>query len=186
MPAKEDGSSKQTVEDCTPLAKVRGSATSAAMRRKLLIALFVLLVFVIAFVLWPAPRYTLSRVDPTLRGLATPYQSVNLVDWSDGSIGIRILDKDGKQLKLALPVSLVAGKPTYRHLFLGAERSTDPGATEVAFSEDTRQMLFATLEEYRRFSDSTDLILLRFRGDPIDSARFYGGAVAHGVKSKIE
>ena len=88
-----------------------------------------------------SPRYDLTRVDPQLRSLTMPFQSVNLVNWSDGSIGMRILDRSGHQLRLALPASSPSGKFTYRQLFVNAERSDDPGAVEVAFSDDTRRLL---------------------------------------------
>jgi hypothetical protein len=152
------------------------------MRNKLVIALLTLAVGVAAVVFWKSPNYSLSGVDPTLQGLAMPYQSVNLVNWSDGSIGIRILDRDGRQLKLALPVSASPGKSSYSRLFVGSEHSTYPGAVEVAFSADTRHLLITTMEKYRRFSDSTDVVLLRFRGSPQDYARWYGKNILHAIK----
>ena len=152
------------------------------MRKKLFITLLIFIVAGASVCLWPSPRYSLAGVDPTLRALAMPYQSVNLVNWSDRSIGISILDQDGHQLKLALPVSSAAAKPSYDHLFVGAERSSDPGAVEVTFSQDTRRLLLVTMEKYRRFSDSTDVILIRFRGKPKDYARWYWKNLVHFVK----
>ena len=143
------------------------------MRKKLTISGIVLAMTIALVFLWPSPDYNLAAVEPTLRGLAMPYQSVNLVNWSDGSVGIRILDREGHQLKLALPVSSTSGQTSYDRLFVGAERSSDPGAVEVEFSEDTRRLLPVTMEKYRGFSDSTDVILIRFRGQPKDYARWY-------------
>jgi hypothetical protein len=152
------------------------------MRKRLLVVSLILAVGVAAIVFCQSPSYNLKGVEPTLRGLTMPYQSVNLVNWSDGSIGIRILDREGRQLKLALPVSASAGKSSYSRLFVGAEHSSHAGAVEVALSADTRRLLITTMEKYRRFSDSTDVVLLRFRGSPQDFARWYGKNILHAIK----
>jgi hypothetical protein len=154
------------------------------MRKKLLVVSLILAVGVAAIVFWQSPSYSLSGVEPTLRGLAMPYQSVN-VSPSVSGIGIRILDRDGRQLKLALPVSASAGKSSYLRLFVGAENSTDAGAVEVAFSADTRRLLIITLEKYRRFSDGTDFVLLQLRGSPQDYARWYGKNIGYVLVSTI-
>jgi hypothetical protein len=148
---------------------------------KVLIGGLVLLVVILTILQIP-PRYNLTGVDPTLRGFAMPYQSVNLVNGSDGSIGIRILDRDGRQLKLALPVSSAPNKLNYHRLFVGADRSDNPSAVEAPFSEDTRGLLVATMEGYRKFSDSTDITLLRFRGSFGDKVRWYSKNVLHIIK----
>jgi hypothetical protein len=141
------------------------------MRKKLVIALFLLAILVAALLLWPTAGYDISRVHPSLRELATPYQSVSTGYYLDGgSIGITIVDRDAHKLDLALPVSSKGGR-SYPQLFIGATHSSKTGAVEVAFSDDTRRMLISVIEHHQTAGDSSDIALVGLRGAPRDYAR---------------
>ena len=128
----------------------------------------------IAVFCWPTPDYDLERVHPSLRSLARPYRSVETGYYLDGgSIGITIVDAKGQVLELALPVEDGSWYPAgwYPQLFIGATTENSPGAVEVDFSEDTRAMLFAIIEEYDSSADDSLAALIAFRASPRDLAR---------------
>ena len=148
------------------------------MRKKLVIAVSLLTILVAVVLLWPTAGYDISRVPPSLRELATPYQSVSTGYYLDGgSIGITIVDRDARRLELALPVSSEGGR-TYPQLFIGATHSSKTGAVEVAFSADTRRMLISAIEHHQTAGDSSDIALVALRGAPRDYARIGSRAVA--------
>jgi len=75
------------------------------MRKTLLISLVFFAILAVAVLSWPTAGYDLNRVHPSLRQLATPYQTVGTSYFLDGgSIGVAIVDRDGRRLLLALPV----------------------------------------------------------------------------------
>src|SRR5882672_6767169 len=100
------------------------------MRKKVVIVICLLAVVVTALLLWPTAGYEISRVHPGLRELAAPYQSVWTGEYMDGgSIGITIVDRDGRKLQLALPLSSESRR-SYSQLFVGATHSSKTGAVE--------------------------------------------------------
>jgi hypothetical protein len=146
------------------------------MRKTLIISLVIVAILAVAAVLWPTATYDRSRVHPSLRELATPYQSVSTGYYLDGgSIGVVIVDRDGRRLLLALPVSYEGGRK-YRKLFIGATHTSKTGAVEVAFSEDTRRMLISVMEEHRSSPGDSDSALVSLRGAPRDHARLWSHA----------
>jgi len=146
------------------------------MLKKLLISISLLVIVVAALVLWPTAGYDITQVHPSLRELATPYQSVNTGYYLDGgSIGITIIDRDARRLELALPVSSERGR-SYPKLFIGATHSSKTGAVEVAFSEDSRRMLISVIEHHRTSTDSSEIALVSLRGSPCDYAHICGHA----------
>src|SRR6185503_13602782 len=103
---------------------------SHVMRKKIIIAVSLLAVFVATVLLWPTAGYDIDRVHPSLRELATPYRSVGTGYYLDGgSLGIAIVDRDGRKLELALPVSAAHGR-SYPQLFIGATHTSKTGAVE--------------------------------------------------------
>src|SRR4030095_1055303 len=91
------------------------------------------------FLLFGGPSYDPNRVEPRLGALAMPYQSVNvgINGPFGGEVWLRSLDRDGHQLRMALPASFQAGttKTVYTRLVLGSERSGDTNAVEVSLSD---------------------------------------------------
>jgi len=143
------------------------------MRKTLILSLVFFAIVVVAALLWPTASYDLNRVHPSLRQLATPYQSVSTSDYLDGgSIGVVIVDRDGRRLLLALPVSYQDGRK-YPRLFMGATHTSKTGAVEVAFSEDTRRMLISVIERHGSSAGDSDIALLSLRGAPRDHARLW-------------
>jgi hypothetical protein len=143
------------------------------MRKTLIISLVFFAILAVAAILWPTASYDLNRVHPSLRQLATPYQTVRTSDYLDGgSIGVVIVDRDGRRLLLALPVSYEDGRK-YPRLFVGATHTSKTGAVEVAFSEDTRRMLISVIERHGSSTGDSDIALLSLRGAPRDHARLW-------------
>jgi hypothetical protein len=146
------------------------------MRKTILLSLVFFAILAVACLLWPTASYDLNRVHPSLRQLATPYQSVGTGFFLDGgSIGVVIVDRDGRRLLLALPVSYQDGRK-YPRLFVGATHTSKTGAVEVAFSDDTRRMLISVIEDHRSSPGDSDIALLSLRGAPRDHARLWSHA----------
>ena len=153
------------------------------MRKKFTIVVCVLVLILAAVLLWPTAGYDIVRVHRSLRELKTPYQSVTTGFYLDGgSIGITIVDRDSRRLELALPVSAEHGK-SYPRLFAGAKHISKTGAVEIAFSDDTRQMLISVLEQYGRPTDGSDIALVELRGWPRDYARIGSRAASRYCQS---
>jgi hypothetical protein len=143
------------------------------MRKTLIVSIVCFAILAVAALLWPTASYDLNRVHPSLRQLATPYQSVGTGYYLDGgSIAVVIVDRDGRRLLLALPVSYESGRK-YPQLFMGATHTSKTGAVEVAFSEDTRRMLISVMEDHRLSPGDNDLALVSLRGAPRDHARLW-------------
>jgi hypothetical protein len=155
------------------------------MRRKLIIVVCLLAVLLTAALLWPTAGYDISRVLPQLRELSAPYQSVSTGYYLDGgSVGITIIDRDARTLELALPVS-ADGDSRYPRLFIGASHASETNALEVAFTEDTRRMLIAIVEEHRSPTDDSDIALAALRGALRDYTRLGGRAAANFCESLV-
>ena len=153
------------------------------MQKKLIIIVCGLVLALVAVLLWPRADYDIARVHPSLRELTTPYQFVSTgYDLDGGSIGITIVDRDSRRLELALPVSAEHGK-SYPRLFAGAKHISKTGAVEIAFSDDTRQMLISVLEQHGQPTDSSDIALVELRGWPRDYARIGSRAAARYCQS---
>jgi hypothetical protein len=175
--ATETGSLGLSMEtaDVTGASGLRASPDvrrrSHVMRKKVVISVSLLTILVAAALLWPTAGYDISRVHPSLYELATPYQSVSTSYYLDGgSIGITIIDRDARRLELALPVSSGRSR-RYPNLFIGATHSSETGAVEVEFSEDTRRMLISVIERHGTAAGSSDIALVSLRGSPRDYAR---------------
>jgi len=146
------------------------------MRKTLIISLVFFATVAVTSLMWPTASYDLNRVHPSLRQLATPYQTVGTSYFLDGgSIGVVIVDRDGRRLLLALPVSYQDGRK-YPQLFIGATHTSKTGAVEVAFSQDTRRMLISVIERHRSSADLSDSALVSLRGAPRDHARLWSHA----------
>src|SRR5258706_9701796 len=129
------------------------------MRKTLIIVVCILVLALVTVLLWPTAGYDIARVHPSLRELTPPYQSVSTGYYLDGgSIGITIVDRDSRRLELALPVSAEHGK-SYPRLFIGAKHISKTGAVEIAFSDDTRQMLISVVVQNGRPMVSCDCAL---------------------------
>ena len=156
------------------------------MRKKLVFSVSVLVFALVVVLVWPTAGYDINRVNPSLRELATPYQSVDANCYLDGgSISVVIVDRDSRKLELALPVSAEHGR-SFPRLFIGAKHMSKTGAVEVAFSEDTRRMLISAIEQHRQPTNYNDLMLVYLRGSPRDHARVFGSIAVRICQSLVK
>ena len=143
------------------------------MRKKRAIALGVGLFVITCLGFWffrPSPAYDLTRVEPRLRSLQTPYRSVTTGYYMDGgSIGIEIVDGTGQREQFAIPAHL-GDTNRYGRVFVGAMHDRKPGATEVADSENTKRMLIQILAATSGRSPHDDYCLMALRRRPSDYA----------------
>src|SRR5262245_49951689 len=118
-----------------------GGAFTLSRKANFFFALFAVLVCIAAWLLQALPSYDIKRVEPRLLALETPYQSVTTsFFWDGGSMGIEIVDRNGKHEMFAIPSHL--GEPEhYTKVFVGAIYDRRPNAVEVSDPEDTKRML---------------------------------------------
>jgi hypothetical protein len=108
----------------------------------LILLLFNLAAFVSLAIWLFVPSYDLNNVNPSLRALQRPYQSV-IVDYylDGGSIGLFITDKTGKSASFGLRVTTENDKDVYKTLFIGDPRKTNNPGTNVALTPTQRNLL---------------------------------------------
>jgi len=146
-------------------------------KRLILIVSGVVLLALIVLWIWPFSPYDLSKVHPSIQSLKQPYQKVFASYYLDGgSVGLKITDKDGQVLQLALPVS---DGPAYQRLYFGATHASDTNAVEVVFTEDTKRCLIDIIERHAEGMDR-DVALIALRGAPRD----YIGGLSRAVFRK--
>jgi len=134
------------------------------------------LVAIVIAALWffrPSPSYDLSRVEPRLRALQQPYQTVKTAYYMDGgSIGIEIVDRDGRMEQFAIP-SHLGDTNRYTKVFVGAMHDRKPGAVEVSDSEQTKHMLVYILASKSNRTPDEDYYLFCLRRSPADFVHCY-------------
>jgi hypothetical protein len=121
----------------------------------------------------PVPSYDIQRVDSRLRSLQRPYRNVNTAYYMDGgSIGIEIVDRDGRLEQFAIP-SHLGETNRYTKVFVGAMHDRKPGAVEVSDSEQTKNMLVCILAAKSNRTPDEDYYLFCLRGSPADFVHCY-------------
>ncbi len=137
--------------------------------KKICLGLGVLCAAAVLFVVFqPGPSYDPSRVDSRLLALEPPYQSVRTAFWTDGgSVGIEIIDRDGKREQFAIPARL-GETNRYSKVFVGALYDRKPGAIEIAEPEHTRRMLICIVRDYPHRTADHDFCLMALRRYPKD------------------
>jgi hypothetical protein len=119
------------------------------------------------------PSYDPDGVDPRLSTLQQPYRQVKTYHWMDGgTIGIKIVDRDGRQELFAIRNKLGDSDP-YTRVFAGALNDSLPNAIEVCDPEHTRRMLTRVLSDYPDRTPWDDVNLAALRGFPKDWVRAY-------------
>ena len=143
------------------------------MHRKRSIVIWAGLFPVACFAFWsfrPSPSYDLARVEPRLRSLQQPYQSVATSYYTDGgSVGIEIVDREGRREQFAIPAHL-GDTNRYMRVFVGAMYDRKPGTIEVADSEHTKRMLIHVLAAMPHRTPHDDFCLMSLRRRPSDFA----------------
>lgn len=118
-----------------------------------------------------APRYDIQRVDPRLRALHQPYRSVKTAYYTDGgSVGIEIVDRDGRSEQFAIP-SHLGETNRYTRVFVGAMHDRGPSAAEILEPEDTKRMLICVLQDYPNRTAWDDYALMVLQRRPVDYVR---------------
>ena len=142
------------------------------MRKKVIIICCLIAVTVLAFWFFrSAPSYDIQRVDSRLRALQQPYRSVKTGYYMDGgSIGIEIVDRDGRMEQFAIP-SHLGDTNRYTKVFVGAMHDRKPGAIEITEPEHTKRMLVCILQDYPNRTAWDDFALMALRRHPVDFAR---------------
>jgi len=120
------------------------------MKKIIFLSGVVLIVAGVLFIVFqPVPKYDIQQVHPRLRILQQPFQSVKaFFFWDGGSIGIEIVDRDGRREEFAIP-SHLGENDHYTKVFVGAIYDQKSGAVEIAQPEQTKRMLICILRDYR-------------------------------------
>lgn len=87
-----------------------------------------------------------------------------------GSVGIVIVDREGRTEQFALPAHLGDPNP-YSKVFIGAMHDRKPGAVEIVNPEHTKRMLVCILQDCSNRTVGDDLSLMVLRRRPVDYAR---------------
>jgi len=142
------------------------------MRKKVIIICCLIAVAVLAFWFFrPASSYDIQRVDSRLRALQQPYRSVKTGYYMDGgSIGIEIVDRDGRMEQFAIP-SHLGDTNRYTKVFVGAMHDRKPGAVEIIEPEHTKRMLVCILQDYPNRTAWDDFALTALGRRPVDFVR---------------
>jgi hypothetical protein len=110
------------------------------------------------------PTYDSQKVHPRLRTLQQPYKTVKTYYFMDGgSIGIRIIDRDGHQEDFAI-LALLGQPNPYTRVLVGGLHYRVPGAVELSEPEHTRRMLICILRDYPNRTPWDDANLASLRG----------------------
>jgi hypothetical protein len=147
-------------------------ATGPKIRQAWKLLLAITIVSLAFWIFFPSPHYDITRVEPRLLSLATPYQSISAgysLDYR-GVVNIRITDRDGRQESFA-----ISTRPDESNLdlkvFVGAPHDRLSGAVEVADPLHTRRMLTEILASSQNRTMDEDYTLVLLRGRPLDHFR---------------
>jgi len=155
-----------------PPDKIKQSSRIPMLHKKAI--LLGVLVLIAAMALWcvrPTPTYDIAQVHSRLRALQQPYQSVKTGYYADGgSIGIEIVDRDGRREQFAIPAHL-GDTNRYTKVYVGALHDRKPEAIEIVQPEHTRRMLVCILHDNPKRTAWDDYCLMALRGSPVDYAR---------------
>ena len=128
---------------------------------------------VVFWIFRPSPSFDINRIEPRLRTLQQPYQSIKTAYYLDGgSIGIEIVDRDGKTEQFAIPANELE-KKRYARVFVGAMYANGPSAVAVSDSEQTKRMLIWVLASMPHRTTYDDLCLMHLRHRPSDDVHCF-------------
>ncbi|HHU16151.1 MAG: hypothetical protein ACOX7Q_13410 [Kiritimatiellia bacterium] len=137
------------------------------------ITLGVLFVSSVLWIFRPYEKADLRRVEPKLRALETPYREVKAFSFGDGgSMGLEIIDRNGKALVFCLPAPMDEPTLRYNKLFMGAIYYTEPGSSEVPNAHHTKLRLAEIIRSQTKADDDNDVFVYRLSGRWSDLLRF--------------
>lgn len=123
------------------------------------------LVFFVLWVFRPYERADPRMVEPNLRALEAPYQKVVTTSIGDGgSMGLRIVDCNGKVLDFCLPAPMDEPTLRYNKLFMGSTYYTEPGSSEVPNAHHTKLRLAETIRSQTKPDPENDVFVYRLTG----------------------
>ena len=163
---------------CHPGRTSRGASEADHWAQKRVVRKFPLIICcalgLAAVAFWffqPVQTFDIQRVDSRLLSLQQPYRTVKTAYYADGgSIGIEIIDRDGRLQQFAIP-SHFGDSNRYTRVFVGSMCDRTPGAIEIINPEHTKRMLISVLQANARRSAWDDLALMALRRHPVDFAR---------------
>ena len=142
--------------------------------KKTVVILGVLLVAFVAWVFRPYAKVDATLVDPRLRVIEEPCQSINFSTYGDGgSIGIEIIDRTGRSLEFCLPATIDEPSFIFNKLFIGACYYSDAGASEVLNPRHTKFRLAEILRSVSFMNGDNDVAVYRLSGRWRDSWRYF-------------
>ena len=129
------------------------------------ITLGVLFVSSVLWIFRPYEKADLRRVEPKLRALETPYREVKAFSFGDGgSMGLRIVDCNGKVLDFCLPAPMDEPTLRYNKLFMGSTYYTEPGSSEVPNAHHTKLRLAEIIRSQTKPDPENDVFVYRLTG----------------------
>ncbi|MHB9010355.1 MAG: hypothetical protein ACYDC1_25905 [Limisphaerales bacterium] len=151
--------------------------------RRIIVGVGVAMVLGLTFSLFhPYGSYDPARVDRSLLDLSTPYRSVEACYfWDGGSIGIELVDRDGKRQQFAIPAHMGDTDPHSR-VFVGALHDRHAGAVEVADPEHTKHMLVRILADKTHRTPDEDAWLAILSRRPMD----YAAVLLHRLRGHYD
>jgi hypothetical protein len=133
-------------------------------------------VLTFSFVLWvfrPYERADPRMVESSLRALEAPFQEVAATSFGDGgSMGLRIVDRNGKTLDFCLPAPMDEPSLRFNKLFMGSRYYTEPGSSEVPNAHHTKLRLAEILRSQTKADGDNDLFVYRLSGRWRDLLRY--------------
>ena len=127
----------------------------------------------LAWVLLRIPNYNIKGVHPALLVIKQPVSSATAHYYFDGgSIGLELIDSDGKSLAFALPVKKTnSSRQVYRELVTGVTHSSKSGGVTHPCSEDSRRFVAMLIDKYADQGIDRMLCLNHLRDAHIDRLR---------------
>ena len=148
-----------------------GLALSKERMRKRTHALVILIAILPVFIFClPMPNRSRKGIDPSLKTMKYPLKKVVVEYYFDGgSVGLLVVDADGKTNEFALPVSYSGSKRQYTNFHAG---ELWLNRTNISLAEPlddrTRRYLFYLMEVKGKRDAHRTLALLYMRGAPRD------------------
>jgi hypothetical protein len=140
----------------------------------LLLAVLLVALISVSWIFRPPTHYDKSKVDRRLASLEEPYKSVLVSYYFDGgSVAIHIVDKNDKQLKIALPV--IDFNRSYDKIYFGINHHSELKDFSSAKAEnptETKLQIEDILYRYSKNDLIGDIVLCEIRGRLIDHMRY--------------
>lgn len=146
------------------------------------VALGVLTFSSVLWVFRPYERADPRMVESSLKALEAPYKEVETISFGDGgSMGLRIVDRNGKTLEFCLPAPMDEPSLRFNKLFMGSIYYTEPGSSEVQNAYHTKLRLAEILRSQTKADGGNDLFVYRLSGRWRDSLRYFIREYVHHI-----